>query len=122
MLVAQKGHCNGNSAALIRGGEHLAGGAATSRAILVILSILPKLRVLAPLREAIRRLKSKILILLFSLVHPVKASPTKSNLIQHFLKKNLHCTKNLAQRTYSPDGRDAVTRLQRPLRECLNHV
>ena len=34
--------------------------------------------------------KKEILILPLSLVHPVKASPGKSNLIQHFLRKNMH--------------------------------
>ena len=44
--------------------------------------------------------KTEILILLFSLVHPVKASPGKSNLIQHFWRKK-HMRHHQATKSYS---------------------
>src|SRR5580698_7786762 len=50
------------------------------RSILLILS--------KPLCLCVSVAKTEILILLFSLVHPVKASPARTKLIEHFLEKN----------------------------------
>jgi hypothetical protein len=46
-------------------------------------------------------LESQILILLFSLVHPVEASPTKSNLIHFGRKKHMRHLQNLVPRTWA---------------------